>query len=259
VVNPSIANTEPATAVGTYHPLQLADTETDAIYIGHITVEDSSFSELIYRVNEVVPENRYVRELGGIQRIDVNVVRARQDKNRLFADRSCPLKDSNIRAFYDASSDLEATFPIVVAVLGRESIDQFRDRNKSRTPRPDSPPPQRTVHIDAPRPPQTFYEDVNDMFEPSDLVAAKGLPRTHLEFEQQLTYHRLKVKAHRKIIENLKSERAKLGEADPIDSDDEHYGLFNEILSEESRMTRSSKVLSLACAQARHCSNMSSL
>ena len=258
VVDPSIVNPEPGTQVRNYEPLEQSDTETEAIYIEHITVEDSSFSELIYRVNEVVPENRYVRELRGIKPIDDNIVLAGANRNRLFADCWCPLKDSNIRAFYETYSDLERKFPIVVAVLGRESIDQFRLRNKSKTPRPDSPPPQRSVHMDAPPPPQTFYSNVNDMFELSDLVSAKGLPRTHLGFEQQLAYHRVKVKAHRKVIENLKLERAKLGDDDPIDSDDEHYEVFNEILSEESRITMSFKELRLARAEARQRADSSS-
>ena len=89
------------------------------------------------------------------------------------------------------------------------------------------------------------------MFEPSDLVTTKGLPRTHLGFEQQLAYHRVKAKAHRSIIETLKQERLKLGDDDPIDSDDELYKRFNEIPPEESRMTMSFKDLRLARDEAR--------
>ena len=58
------------------------------------------------------------------------------------------------------------------------------------------------------------------MFEPSGLVATKGPPRTHLGFEQQLAYHRVKAMAHCRITETFKQERLKLEDDDSIDSDD---------------------------------------
>jgi len=232
-----------ARSVRTYEP---SSQLSEGVYMEHITVEDYTYTELLFRINEVLPENRYIREQRGYPPEDSQCVQANQC--RLFADDFCPLKSTNLRVFYEsASSD---ALPVVVAVMGRELTSDFHKRDKKAVPRPDSPPPARSQHLDAPPPPQTFYEDVNDMI-PAGLVGVKGVPRTHLGFEQQLAHHRLKIKAHQEIIKNLKDERSKLGEDDPIDSDDDLYEAFNNILPEDVRTGISAKELRIARKEAR--------
>ena len=178
----------------------------------------------MYRINEILdPEDdRYVREIHGV------VGGIPDNYNGTAGLPTEVMKETNLKAFY--TKVCKSDIPVMIAILGRETITEFRGRNKKTNPvHPDTPIAPRQVYIDAPPPSSRDYKDVDDSnLDADELVAFRGIPKSVKGFEKQLAEHKLKRDAHEKLIETLKAEREKFGDTGAINSDDDAWDYYKK-------------------------------